>query len=666
MGIERLKEFWPEWECGDILGKGSFGKVYKAVNHSSGVENHSAIKVISIPSDEAEYDALLSEGMSVSDTKEYFRDIVNDFINEIKVMVALKGAPNIVAVEDYKILESSERVGWDIFIRMELLHSFKELMAETELTKERIVKLGIDIASALEICQQKHIIHRDIKPANIFIDDFGNFKLGDFGIAKELEKTTGAASSKGTFSFMAPEVAHGQRYDNTVDIYSLGLVMYTLLNGNRAPFIPRDGRVTYNDRKNANDRRLAGEPLPKIEGVSQTLNDIILTACSYDPAIRFKSASAFKNALKSYNNAPKPPPAPTPFVPEQNIDETVAVARKPEPKLEIDATVAVAHKPEVKREENIEPVKTPKKKKGGIIAVAIILVVALLAVAIVPGMLDNGTKQTEANTEQTENETGVEEIIDNAKDQGTTGDVEWFYGDNTLVISGEGKMGDYGDDDIAPWTKYNKEIEEIVVEEGVTSIGGSAFYHCTGLTSVMIPDSVTSISDSAFYSCERMTNVAIPDSVTSIGGSAFSWCTGLTSVTIPDSVTSIGGSAFYHCTGLTSVTIPDSVTSIGDGAFYSCESLTSVTIPDSVTSIGDEVFSSCDSLTSVTIPDSVTSIGSFAFSHCDSLTSVTIPDSVTSIGGWAFYDCDSLTIECPSGSYAEQYAIEEGIPYTAI
>ena len=137
--------------------------------------------------------------------------------------------------------------------------------------------------------------------------------------------------------------------------------------------------------------------------------------------------------------------------------------------------------------------------------------------------------------------------------------------------------------------------------------------------------------------------VIIPDGVTSIGAFAFSKCESLTSVNIPDSVTSIGRRAFEECASLTSVTIPDSVTSIGNSAFSWCASLTSVTIPDSVTSIEDYAFSECESLTSVTIPDSVTSIGWCAFEDCTSLISVTIPDSVTSIGCRAFYNCSSLT-----------------------
>ena len=243
----------------------------------------------------------------------------------------------------------------------------------------------------------------------------------------------------------------------------------------------------------------------------------------------------------------------------------------------------------------------------------------------------------------------------------------------TLTISGTGTMKDYDYNNNPSPAYNNSNVKKIVIEDGVTSIGKSAFSDCSNLTSITIPNSVTSIGDFAFYYCTSLTTITIPDNVTSIGESAFRFCssltsitipdgvtsignaafsyTGLKSITIPDSVTSIGKFAFYNCTSLTSITIPDGVTSIGESAFLSCSSLTSITIPDSVTSIGESAFYGCSSLTSITIPDSVTSIGNSAFSYCSRLTSIMIPDSVTSIGDYAFRNCSSLkTISLSCGS----------------
>ena len=235
---------------------------------------------------------------------------------------------------------------------------------------------------------------------------------------------------------------------------------------------------------------------------------------------------------------------------------------------------------------------------------------------------------------------------------GTCGDnLTWKLDDEgTLTISGKGAMTEWVNSDSAPWKTYSNTINKVVIQPGVTSIGGHAFSKCKNLTSITIPEGVTSIGEYAFYACENLKSITIPKSVTSIGNYAFGGCSSLTSITIPEGVTSIEGGVFYKCSSLTSITIPESVTSIGWYAFQGCSSLTSITIPEGVTSIGWYAFQGCSSLTSITIPEGVTSIGKNEFSGCKNLTSITIPEGVTIIEAEAFRGCSSLTsITIPEG-----------------
>ena len=300
---QEIEKVWPEWKVESQIGKGAFGSVYKAVRTDHGLISTAAIKVLHIPQDEAEVTSLRSEGLDLNGTRTYLQGIVDDFVGEIKLMESLKGVQNIVSVEDYQVVERKEELGWDIYIRMELLTPFDVWICSHPMTEKDVIRLGIDLCTALELCEKRNIIHRDIKPANIFVNDFGFFKLGDFGIARKLEATSANLSKKGTYNYMAPEVANGSAYDSRVDIYSLGIVLYRLLNHNRLPFLNSEQQLMDpNARREAMERRLRGDALPPPKEASPAMANLILCACAYDPEKRFRTASAMKVALRSVAN----------------------------------------------------------------------------------------------------------------------------------------------------------------------------------------------------------------------------------------------------------------------------------------------------------------------------------------------------------------------------
>lgn len=290
---------WEEWKITEKIGEGSFGKVYKAQRTEKGKTFYSAIKVITIPSSQSELNSIRSETSDDQSAREYFHNVMEECIQEVSTMEYFRGNSHVVSVEDYKVVEYLDAIGWDIFIRMEYLTSFLDYCAEKQITEEEVLRLGIDMCKAMECCQQLNIIHRDIKPENIFVSRFGEFKLGDFGIARELEKTMGGMSKKGTYSYMAPEMYRGEQYDQRADIYSLGIVLYKLMNRNRLPFLNLEKQlITYRDKENALTRRMSGEALPKPAEAGNYLAQVILKACAYRPEDRFQNAKEFRKALE--------------------------------------------------------------------------------------------------------------------------------------------------------------------------------------------------------------------------------------------------------------------------------------------------------------------------------------------------------------------------------
>ena len=321
--IRHYKEFpvspWPEWKIIEKVGEGSFGCVYKAERNEKGHTFYSAIKVITIPGSDEEWESVLLEAGSEEGAKAYYENLLEDCIQEAGTMEFFHGNSYIVSVEDFKVLEYEDCVSWELFIRMEFLESFSEYCAGRDFTEDETIRLGIDLSQALCCLKKESVIHRDIKPENIFVSRFGNFKLGDFGIARRMEKSTGPLSRKGTDSYMAPEIYRGGQYDGRADICSLGLVLYRLMNRNRLPFVNLDKQlITYRDKELALEKRMSGEEMVPPVDAGPELAEIILHACAFDPENRYQEPEELLSDLIKLQNRKR----------SGKTDNTAATGRK--------------------------------------------------------------------------------------------------------------------------------------------------------------------------------------------------------------------------------------------------------------------------------------------------------------------------------------------------
>ena len=290
---------FPGWEVVRKLGQGSFGGVYEIQRTlPDGRVERGALKKLSVPHDREEIEEMLSKSFSTESITAHYKDQMGDLVREYSLMQELGSCGNVVTCHDIQYVQQEGGLGWDVYIRMELLRPLKKALGQ-EYREETVLKLGLDLCNALKACQKKNIIHRDIKPENILVSDDGTFKLTDFGIAKVSEKT-GSGTLTGTIGYMAPEVANRQHYGASADQYSLGMVLYWMMNKRTLPFLPLPPEIpTANQRQEATNRRFNGEPLPPPVHGSPELKQIVQKACAFSAADRYQSIQEFSAALEA-------------------------------------------------------------------------------------------------------------------------------------------------------------------------------------------------------------------------------------------------------------------------------------------------------------------------------------------------------------------------------
>ena len=700
MDAEYYKKYEPvfgKWYITKQLGAGSYGKVFEIQRTDAldGTVYRGALKAITIPSSPEELQSVLDEdGLDRQGASSYFRETVVALNREIALMNKVKGHSNIVSYEDHDVIEHTDGIGWDILIRMELLTPISQYFKQFDtIPRQAVLRLGIDLCRALEVCEKYSIIHRDIKPANIFISDTGDFKLGDFGVARTASASTGASTFAGTVNYMAPEVFRREKYTASVDTYSLGLVMYQLLNANRMPFYPPYPQpLTALAKERAHDRRLAGEPLPDPVNASGPLADILRKACAPVPADRFASPTEMRLALEAVlrgasdaapvpeagdatvraaapaaevpaadaaatvSAAPKAPETPDaadettrlPFG-QQPAAQPTAPAKAPAPKAEDETVFLFAQQEQQRREAEAaarkaeEDARRAEQQRKAEEARA----------AAAKEQAQRAEQERKAREAEEAARKAEQEKAEAAETPAPAGEKKISRRKMLGVIGGAAALAVLGG---GGYTLYSSSpVEEGTCGDDLTwKLSNNGTLTIAGVGMMTNPDVLAPLH-------LRVKKLVLKDGVTSISASAFRTYTHLTSVKLPDSVAYIGNQAFKFCVELSSITLPSSTKSVRIETFCRCSKLASVTLPYGVTMIESRAFANCTALESIQFPVSLSQIGAWAFSNCEKLSSVKIPESVTSISNGAFSGCALTSVTVSRNCKVHESAFDEGV-----
>lgn len=400
--IKRFEPVFGEWYFDGVISESDRETVYRAYRERDGRREYRAIKHIPIPTDEETLDTLASGGMDEATIDAFIDDRMRAANREMAIAERLKGHKELVEYEESAVIPREGKKGCDLFIRTGLYGTLESLAEKKTFTRDEAVKLAKDISAALEVFSSQGIVHRNVTPENIFVTGEG-FKLGGYSLARIAGTADDEAPDPAARVYSAPELLKGEAKSESSDVYSLGMILYRLMNRGRIPFLPPAPEpVTEAQSEAAVLKRIAGAKLPAPVDAGEDLGSVILTACAYEPGDRFKTAAALANALENMGGAvpapeepvfdeePKPLPTADKVMPEKKPGKNKEKNKKKEKPA-----------PEPKRAEPAagEEKKSGKGLKAAITVFAIIAGLALLGIAgyFVKGALDDYRAEQEAN-----------------------------------------------------------------------------------------------------------------------------------------------------------------------------------------------------------------------------------------------------------------------------
>ncbi len=301
MNMNDLKSgepFFGRWYIKDYIGLTGSGSLYLIYCVENGVYEYNKMKVIGVPKDKQELKQIQYQVLDYDSTVQYYKELVTDMYREICLVEELYDKSHLLSYKDHMIFQRGNGVGYDVFLRMEYLPNITEGTQMLNLSIQDVLYLGKDICDALRICEINHIVHGDLRPESIFVSENGSYKLGDFSFQRISKQNDVITGLKDMADYIAPEIYHGAGYDNRADIYSLGLVLYQLLNDNKLPYMSVAlGEASLTERQLAMKQRFENPILPRPVHATDELAKVIIKACDLNPKQRYQSAEEFKDAL---------------------------------------------------------------------------------------------------------------------------------------------------------------------------------------------------------------------------------------------------------------------------------------------------------------------------------------------------------------------------------
>lgn len=414
MTIEKLKSLEPlfgTWYVDSKIAEGRHSKVFRVYKTTDGVTEFLALKTLKFPANDKELSRIIESGRYKT-VGEYLDTLEAAVTANMNKMLSLRTNDSIVRFDNFTIVKESSC--FYVIMLMELLTPFSEKVRANEITTAQAAKISIDLCSAVEGFRSIGIIHHQIKPENIYVDSEGNYKLGDFGISNVAGRMKNEASP-----YMAPEVYKESAYDTSSDIYSIGVLLYKLLNNNRLPFLPDFPKpVSLSDREAAFEKQLRGEQLPAPANADAGISSIISKALAYRQSDRYFSPLLMKTELERYTEGLltpaeeavpvyQPVPQPPVYVPvtplsgfqiaDEDEEEEEAPSIYLRPETAVSEAEKTAFRETFKEATDEEEDDGKDNKKMYLLVAAIIALIALIVGIVFLGGQSEPSEKTTVN-----------------------------------------------------------------------------------------------------------------------------------------------------------------------------------------------------------------------------------------------------------------------------